>query len=46
MPFDQRSQIHWKAWFLGGPKIPKTQLKKKQKKNIPNAKTLKFLEIC
>ena len=46
-PFDQRSLIHQEAWFLSGPRIPKTQIFwKNKKKIIQNAKTQKCLEIC
>ena len=40
MPFDQRSLIHQKAWFLGGPRISKNQMFLKNGKNHPkhNAK--------
>ena len=46
MPFDQRSLIHWEAWFPGGPRIPKNPIFLKNGKNIQNAKTPKLLEIC
>ena len=45
MPFDQRSLIHREAWFLGGPRIPKTPIFLKMEKITQNAKTQKRLEI-
>ena len=46
-PFDQRSFIHWEAWFPGGPRITKnSNCLKNRKKIIQNAKIKKSLEIC
>ena len=46
-PFDQRSLIHWEAWFPGGTRIPqKLNGLKTRKKIIQNPKTQKHLEIC
>ena len=41
-PFDQRSQIHREAWFLGGPRIPKNPIfleKQKKSPKTQNSKT-------
>ena len=40
MAFDQRSLIHRKAWFPGGPRIPKKpNCLKNRRKNAKNSKT-------
>ena len=44
MPFDQRSLIHWKAWFRDGPRIPQNPIFLKNGKN--HQKRKKCLEIC
>ena len=48
MPFDQRSLIHWEAWFppcFVGQRIPQNPFFFLQTKIIQNAKTQKCLEI-
>ena len=45
MPFDQRSLIHRKAWFPGGPRIPQNPIFLKTEKITKNSKTQKSLEI-
>ena len=40
-PFDQRSLIHRKAWFPGGPRIPKNPIFLKNGKNHPKRKNSK-----
>ena len=41
-PFDQRSLIHWEAWFPGGPRIPKNLIFWKERKNHPKRKNSKM----
>ena len=45
-PFDQRSLIHWEAWFPGGQRIPQNPIFLKNKKNYSKRKKSKSLEIC
>ena len=48
-PFDQRSLIHWEAWFppcFVGPRISKNLIFLKNRKNHQKRKTQKRLEIC
>ena len=44
MPFDQRSLIHWEAWFPGGPRIPKKRIFLKNGKK--SSKTQKLKNVC
>jgi hypothetical protein len=41
MPFDQRSLIHWEAWFPGGSRIPRNPFFLKNGKNHPKRKNSK-----